>query len=134
MESLPIKCLLLLDALDCKLITRLSNMNLLKIVAPTHNRIPSHCDGIGFRINFFKFFKCSKILFLACFVVADAIFYPAAIKSLVWENHKSLFIAEPRSDFNRCHEQRISENHNYIIYSVLIVILKHYNVQKIILA
>ena len=28
------------------------------------------------------------------------------------ENSKSLFIAEPLSDFNRCYEQRISENHN----------------------
>ena len=27
------------------------------------------------------------------------------------KNRKSLFIAEPRSDFNRCYEQRISENH-----------------------
>ena len=29
-----------------------------------------------------------------------------------WKNRKSLFIAEPRSDFNRCYEQRMSENHN----------------------
>ena len=99
-------------------------MYLLKIAAPIHDRIPSHCDGIGFRIYFIKFFKCSKILFLACFVVADAIFYPAAIFSLVWENLKSLFIAEPHSDFNRCHEQRISKNHNNIIYSILIMIFK----------
>ena len=36
-------------------------------------------------------------------------FYPAY---QFWENRKSLFIAEPRSDFNRCYEQRILENHN----------------------
>ena len=29
-----------------------------------------------------------------------------------WKKRKSLFIAEPRSDFNRCYEQRMSENHN----------------------
>ena len=40
---------------------------------------------------------------------ADAIFYPA---SQFWGDRKSLFIAEPRSDFNRCYEQRILENHN----------------------
>ena len=36
-------------------------------------------------------------------------FYPA---NRFWKNRKSLFIAEPRSDFNRCYEQRMSENHN----------------------
>ena len=36
-------------------------------------------------------------------------FYPA---NRFWEKCKSLFIAEPRSNFNRCYEQRISENHN----------------------
>ena len=45
-----------------------------------------------------------------------------------WENRKSLFIAEPRSDFNRCYEQRISEKHN--LHS-LFVILKRCKVQKI---
>ena len=30
----------------------------------------------------------------------------------IWENLKSLFIAEPRSEYNRCYEQRISEKHN----------------------
>ena len=69
-------------------------------------------------------------MFLSCFVVVDTIFYPAAIDSLVWENCNSLFIAEPRSGFKCCHEQQILENHNYIIYSILIVILMHYNVQK----
>ena len=39
-------------------------------------------------------------------------FYPANPFWENWENRKSLFIAEPRSDFNRCYEQRISENHN----------------------
>ena len=29
-----------------------------------------------------------------------------------WENSNSLFTAEPQSDYNRCYEQRISENHN----------------------
>ena len=33
-------------------------------------------------------------------------FYPA---NLFWENRKSLFIIEPRSDFNRCYEQQTSE-------------------------
>ena len=47
-----------------------------------------------------------------------------AIDSLVLEIGTSLFIAEPRSDFNRCHEQQISENHICIIYSILIVISK----------
>ena len=50
----------------------------MKIAAPTREQIPLHCDGIDFMINFIKFFKC-LILFLACFVVADAIFYPAAL-------------------------------------------------------
>ena len=36
-------------------------------------------------------------------------FYPA---NRFWENRKSLFIAEPRSDFNCFYEQRISENDN----------------------
>ena len=36
-------------------------------------------------------------------------FYPA---NRFWKNRKSLFIAEPRSDFNSCYEQRMSENHN----------------------
>ena len=40
-------------------------------------------------------------------------FYPA---NRFWENRKSLFIAEPRSDFNRCYEQQISENHNWILF------------------
>ena len=34
-------------------------------------------------------------------------FYPA---NRFWKNRKSLFIAEPHSDFNRCYEQWISEN------------------------
>ena len=29
-----------------------------------------------------------------------------------WKNRTSLFIAEPRSDFNCCYEQRMSEKHN----------------------
>ena len=36
-------------------------------------------------------------------------FYPA---NRFWETRKSLFIAKPRSDFNRCYEQRILENNN----------------------
>ena len=40
-------------------------------------------------------------------------FYPA---NWFWENSKSLFIAEPRSDFKRCYEQWILENHNWIIF------------------
>ena len=36
-------------------------------------------------------------------------FYPA---NRFWENRKSLFIAEPRSDFNCCYEQRTSEKRN----------------------
>ena len=36
-------------------------------------------------------------------------FYPA---NGFWENCKSLFIAEPCSDFNCCYEQRASEKHN----------------------
>ena len=36
-------------------------------------------------------------------------FYPA---NGFWENRKSLFIAEPRSDFNCCYEQLTSEKHN----------------------
>ena len=36
-------------------------------------------------------------------------FYPA---NGFWENRKLLFIAEPRSDINRCYEQQISEKHN----------------------
>ena len=36
-------------------------------------------------------------------------FHPA---NQFWENRKSLRIAEPRSDFNRCYEQQISEKHN----------------------
>ena len=36
-------------------------------------------------------------------------FYPAYP---FWKKRKSLFIAVPRSDFNRCYEQRMSENHN----------------------
>ena len=36
-------------------------------------------------------------------------FYPA---NQFWKNRKSFFIAEPRSDFNHCYEQRMSENHN----------------------
>ena len=35
-------------------------------------------------------------------------FFPA---NRFWENRKSLFIAEPRSDFKRCYDLRISENH-----------------------
>ena len=122
-----------LDAQDCKLITRLSDMCLLEMAAPARERIPSHCDGIGFRINFIKFYKC-LILFLACFLVADAIFFTQqhyAIDSLVWKNSNSFFIAQPHFDFNRCHQQRISEKHNYIFFSFLILILKRYNVQKI---
>ena len=40
---------------------------------------------------------------------ADAIFYPA---NRFWEKRKSLFVAEPRFDFNFCYEQQIWENHN----------------------
>ena len=36
-------------------------------------------------------------------------FYPA---NRFRKNRNSLFIAEPRSDFDRCYEQRMSENHN----------------------
>ena len=42
-------------------------------------------------------------------------FYPANLDRF-WENRNSLFIAEPRSDFNSCYEQRISENHNWILF------------------
>ena len=35
--------------------------------------------------------------------------YPA---NRFWKNRKSLFIAEPHSDSNRCYEQLMSENHN----------------------
>ena len=41
--------------------------------------------------------------------MAMAIVYPA---NQFWENPKSLFIAESRSDFNPCYEQPISENNN----------------------
>ena len=95
----------LLDALDCKLITRLSDMCLLKIAAPAREHTPLHCDGIGYRINFIKFFKC-LIRFLAGFLVADAIFFTQqhyAIDSLVWKNSNSFFIAQPHFDFNRWH-------------------------------
>ena len=40
-------------------------------------------------------------------------FYPA---NRFWKKHKSLFIAEPCYDFNRCNEQRMSENHNWILF------------------
>ena len=40
-------------------------------------------------------------------------FYPA---NPFWKNRKSLFIAEPRSDFNRCYEQRMSEKQNCILF------------------
>ena len=43
-------------------------------------------------------------------------FYPA---NWFWENRKSLFIAEPRSDFNRCYEQPISEKHNCILFKAV---------------
>ena len=46
------------------------------------------------------------------------------------ENRNSLFIAEPHSDFIHCHEQGILENHNNIVYSILIVVSKSYNEQK----
>ena len=36
-------------------------------------------------------------------------FYPA---NPFWKKRKTLFIAEPHSDCNRCYEQRMSENHN----------------------
>ena len=41
----------LLDTLDCKLITRLSDMDM-KISACSREHIPLHSDGIGFIINF----------------------------------------------------------------------------------
>ena len=41
-------------------------------------------------------------------VIPRGIFYQA---NRFWENRKS-FIAEPHSDFNRCYEHWISENHN----------------------
>ena len=43
-------------------------------------------------------------------------FYPA---NRFWENRKSLFIAEPRSDFNCCYEQRTSEKRNWILFIAL---------------
>ena len=43
-------------------------------------------------------------------------------------NH--LFIAEPRSDFNPCYEQRISKTQLNTIYISLFVILKRCKVQK----
>ena len=33
-----------------------------------------------------------------------------------WENGKTLFIAEPRSDFNSCYKQQNSENHKLILF------------------
>ena len=41
---------------------------------------------------------------------------PFLPSKLILENRKSLFIAEPRSDFNRSYEQQISENHNCILF------------------
>ena len=41
----------------------------------------------------------------------NAIFYPA---NLLWENSKSLFIAEPRSDFNRCNGSRKTTSEYYL--------------------
>ena len=54
------------------------------------------------------------------------------MQSIQWFRITNLsFIAEPHSEFKRCYEQQLSENHNYFIYSIFIVILKCYNVQKI---
>ena len=50
------------------------------------------------------------------FFEANSIFYPA---NGFWENRKSLFIAEPCSDFNPCYEQRISENHNWVLFKAV---------------
>ena len=62
----------------------------------------SICDSIGFRIQIY--------LNVTSVILKDKRhFYPA---NPFWKNRKSLFIAEPRSDFNRCYEQRMSENHN----------------------
>ena len=48
-----------------------------------------------------------------------------------WETCKSLFIAEPRYDFNLCYEQQISKKKQLnTIYSSLFVILKRCKVQK----
>ena len=57
----------------------------------------------------------SELILLSCLNVSSVIpqdrhhFYPT-IQFL--ENCKSLFTAEPRFDFNRPYEQRITENHN----------------------
>ena len=64
-------------------------------------------------------------MFLVWFLEVNTIFYLA---NGFWENRKSLFIAEPRSDFNCGYEQQISEKHNL---NSLFVILKRCKVQKI---
>ena len=68
----------------------------------------SSCDSIGFRIHFIKLFKCSSVI-----PRDKRHFYPA---NRFWKNCKSLFIAEPRSDFNRCYEKQMSVNHNWILF------------------
>ena len=52
-------------------------------------------------------------MFLVWFRKENTIFYPA---NGFWENRKTLFIAEPRPDFNRCYEQWISEKHNWMLF------------------
>ena len=42
-----------------------------------------------------------------------AFIYP---ENRFWENRKTLILAEPRSDFNCCYEQRILESHNWILF------------------
>ena len=51
-------------------------------------------------------------MFLVWFLEANAIF---TYQVDFGKTRKSLFIAEPPSDFNRCYEQPFSENHNWIL-------------------
>ena len=68
----------------------------------------SNCDSIGFRIHLLSYLNVSSLI-----PRGKRHFYPA---NWFWKNRKSLFIAEPRSDFNRCYEQRMSENHYWILF------------------
>ena len=106
---------------------RLFYLCLLKIAEPVCERI---CELIKHPI---VIVLASEYTLLSYWNVSSVIpwekhhFYPA---NGVWKNRKSLFIAESRSDFNRCYEQRIGKPQLNTIYSSLFVILKRCKVQK----
>ena len=97
----------LLDALDQDYFY----LCLLKITEPIHGRIFERIKHLIVIVLSLEYTLLSYLNVSSVIPPGKYHFYPA---NRFWENRKSLFKAEPHSDFNRCYEQQISENHNRI--------------------